>query len=220
MNAVVSKACSRCSGQFPLEQFTVNKRYADGYVSWCKGCVREYSREHYRANREKAAKQTAEWYQANRAAVRAKGAAYYAANKSRVDARVRANKAARPDQYREIAKLCARKRRASRVDVRLRSRISSQFRYCLATGKGGRTTESLLGYTIAELRTHLERQFLRGMTWDNMGEWHVDHIVPLASFTITGADCPELKRAWALPNLRPLWARDNLSKSAKRVSLL
>jgi hypothetical protein len=82
------------------------------------------------------------------------------------------------------------------------------------------TSESLLGYTIAELRTHLERQFLPGMSWHNMGKWHIDHIVPLASFTITGPDDPELKRAWALPNLRPLWARDNIAKGAKTTSLL
>ena len=53
-----------------------------------------------------------------------------------------------------------------------------------------------------------------------MGEWHIDHIVPLASFVIAGPDDPELRRAWALTNLRPLWAKDNMRKGAKVETLL
>ena len=68
--------------------------------------------------------------------------------------------------------------------------------------------------------THLERQFLPGMTWGNRGEWHIDHIVPLASFTFTSPDDPEFRAAWALTNLRPLWAKDNIRKSAKRTHLI
>ncbi|THD06128.1 hypothetical protein B1991_14390 [Rhodanobacter lindaniclasticus] len=81
-------------------------------------------------------------------------------------------------------------------------------------------TFELIGYSVDELRSHLERQFLKGMSWGNMGAWHVDHIVPVSSFTITGPDDPELRRAWALPNLRPLWAADNIAKRDKRVTLL
>jgi hypothetical protein len=73
---------------------------------------------------------------------------------------------------------------------------------------------------MEELKTHLGRQFLRGMGWHNMGQWHIDHIIPLSSFTITGPDDPELRRAWALTNLRPLWAVDNLTKRDKQEVLL
>lgn len=78
----------------------------------------------------------------------------------------------------------------------------------------------MLGYSQQELAEHLERQFSKGMGWANMGKWHIDHIVPLASFDITGPECPEFKAAWALTNLRPLWAEDNLRKRAKRTHLL
>jgi hypothetical protein len=70
------------------------------------------------------------------------------------------------------------------------------------------------------LAAHLEKQFLKGMTWQNIGEWHVDHIVPLASFMISGPDDPALRVAWGLPNLRPLWAKDNLRKNKHRTHLL
>ena len=86
--------------------------------------------------------------------------------------------------------------------------------------KAGRRTFELLGYTVDDLKTHLERQFLPGMTWENYGEWHVDHRVPLASFEYQTPDCDEFKSAWAITNLQPLWAKDNLSKGSRRTVLL
>lgn len=77
-----------------------------------------------------------------------------------------------------------------------------------------------MGWTIAELRAHLERQFTKGMGWHNMGEWHIDHIVPISVFAISGPGDPEIRRAWALPNLRPLWAGENIKKNDKRLFLL
>jgi hypothetical protein len=103
---------------------------------------------------------------------------------------------------------------------RLRIRIGSALRNALGTSKGWRPSVEIVGYTIDELRRHLERQFLPGMGWHNMCEWHIDHIVPLSSFTIEGPDDPEVKRAWALSNLRPCWAMDNRIKKDKRLFLL
>lgn len=90
----------------------------------------------------------------------------------------------------------------------------------LGKGKAGRSWREFVPYTLEELMAHLERQFLSGMTWDNRRQWHIDHIVPLASFTFTSPDDPEFRAAWALTNVRPLWAKDNIRKSAKRTHLL
>ena len=46
----------------------------------------------------------------------------------------------------------------------------------------------LIGTTIPELQKYLERQFKEGMTWENYGKWHVDHIFPLSSFDLTKPD--------------------------------
>jgi hypothetical protein len=86
--------------------------------------------------------------------------------------------------------------------------------------KGGRSWESILGYTANDLRAHLERQFARGMSWDNYGDWHVDHIVPVVQFSFDSADDPEFRACWALTNLRPLWAKANLSKNRRRTHLI
>ena len=77
-------------------------------------------------------------------------------------------------------------------------------------------TEEMLGCSIQELKTHLEKQFLRGMSWDNRGEWHIDHIVPLASAK-TGA---EIESLFHYTNLRPLWGDANRAKSDKLEFLI
>ncbi len=86
--------------------------------------------------------------------------------------------------------------------------------------KGKRGWETLVGYTVAELASHLERQFLPGMTWENRKAWNIDHILPLAMFNFDSAQHPEFRAVWALTNLRPLWDAENKSKSAKRLHLI
>jgi hypothetical protein len=60
---------------------------------------------------------------------------------------------------------------------------------------------------------HLDAQLKDGMTWENYGEWHVDHKLPISSFTFTDMNDPEFKKCWSLENLQPLWELENLSKS-------
>ncbi|MDK4727471.1 hypothetical protein [Rhizobium phaseoli] len=111
----------------------------------------------------------------------------------------------------------AKKRKDPRV--RLDYRISQLVRSGLYN-KNGRTWESLVGYSVDKLYAHLERQFLPGMSWENMGAWHVDHILPRSMFTYDTPDCPDFKACWAITNLRPLWAEDNLKKSDNRTHLI
>jgi hypothetical protein len=59
---------------------------------------------------------------------------------------------------------------------------------------------------------HLEKQFTNGMTWENRNEWHIDHIIPQSLWKYETYDDREFKQCWALCNLQPLWAEDNLSK--------
>ena len=75
----------------------------------------------------------------------------------------------------------------------------------------------LIGCSNNELMLHLERQFLPGMTWENYGKWHADHIKPLSLFDLF--DEVQLKEAWVYTNLQPLWAKDNMSKGSKYYTL-
>ena len=82
---------------------------------------------------------------------------------------------------------------------------------CL-TNKTDRTS-AILGYTKEDLVAHIESLFLEGMTWENWGDWHIDHIRPISSFLKAGVT--DARQINALQNLRPLWAFDNLSKGAR-----
>lgn len=74
-----------------------------------------------------------------------------------------------------------------------------------------KTLLAVLGCTYQELLTHIEAQFLPGMGWSNMQLWHVDHVVPLA----TAKTVEDIYRLNHYTNLQPLWALDNLYKSAR-----
>lgn len=112
-------------------------------------------------------------------------------------------------------------KRSSDPAFSIATRMQRRMNECLGRGgKGGRNWENLVGYTVDQLVVHIERQFQRGMTWENRGAWHIDHIIPLSQFKITDTGCPEFKAAWALSNLRPLWAKENQRKKAKRLYLI
>jgi hypothetical protein len=80
-------------------------------------------------------------------------------------------------------------------------------------------TFDMLGYSVGELKAHLEKQFLPGMTWDNYGihGWHIDHKTPRSKLIYDGPTHPNFKKCWCLENLQPLWAYDNLSKGDKTL---
>lgn len=74
-----------------------------------------------------------------------------------------------------------------------------------------KNTYDVLGYSAEELKNHIESLFLENMSWDNWGEWHIDHIRPISSFDKT--ESPKIINA--LENLQPLWAIDNIKKGNK-----
>jgi hypothetical protein len=71
----------------------------------------------------------------------------------------------------------------------------------------------ILQYTPNELIDHLENQFTENMTWDNYGEWHVDHIKPITYFKINEIGDDEFMKCWSLNNLQPMWGHENIRKS-------
>lgn len=90
----------------------------------------------------------------------------------------------------------------------------------LQTGMDSEKWSDILGYSVDDLRRHLERQFKQGMDWSNRDKWHIDHIIPVASFSFSSWEDEDFKRCYALSNLRPMWAKDNLKKNAKVLTLL
>jgi hypothetical protein len=122
-----------------------------------------------------------------------------------------------PDQ--QIAKQRRQnaKRRSDPIK-RFALNASSLIRLTLLNGRWKKPakTEAILGCSMNDFRVMIERQFQPGMSWSNIGKWHLDHIVPISSAK-TQEEAESLSKAG---NFRPLWAKDNLVKSNSVVFLL
>lgn len=94
---------------------------------------------------------------------------------------------------------------------RLKIRIASIFRRKKISKR--HNTASILGCDWDTLKQFIEQQFTEGMSWENRDQWHIDHIVPLASAK-TEARLVELCH---YSNLQPLWASENMSKGSKII---
>jgi hypothetical protein len=95
------------------------------------------------------------------------------------------------------------------LGANLRSRVQAVLRR-----RKSAATLKLVGCTLDELKQYLEIQFQSGMTWENYGSWHIDHIKPFAAFDDL-TDPEQQKEACHYSNLQPLWAEDNIRKGGK-----
>lgn len=78
----------------------------------------------------------------------------------------------------------------------------------------------ILDYTPDDLVKHLSSKLKDGMTWENYGDWHVDHKLPITSFRFKDIYDSEFKKCWSLENLQPMWGKENISKSNHILPIL
>jgi hypothetical protein len=220
---LIKRKCYRCKKVKDLSEFRKDKSRKYGYSYICNLCFKERSKIYYLKNKETILNRH-RIYRLNNL------------EKCRESSRT-ANKKSRennPQKYKEINKKWYEKHgkehmrnwrknnpeksilinRKHDEKYKLNRRFRTLIYQSLKGNKNGNHWEDLVGYTLKELIQHLENQFREGMTWDNYGKygWHIDHRRPISSFNITSYNDPEFKECWALKNLQPLWAKENLSK--------
>jgi len=161
---------------------------------------REYNRNYYQANKKEAAE---------------KQRAYRATRKAETAAYQKKYREEHKEERREYARNYAFAMRQIDIGFRVKNNMRSRLYTAIKDQNTTRdsTTMNLTGCSVDALISHLESQFAEGMTWDNYGEWHVDHIRPCASFDLSLDR--EQKKCFHYMNLQPLWAEDNRRKSAK-----
>lgn len=192
-------------------------------VRRCSQSKRDQSTPEQRAAQ---AQKSMAYHAANRdrilAEMKVRNKAYYERHKEKIKAHVlkyqKENTAERTNYKREWSKRKAKQDPVYAMKLRLRKMLARLYDAICMKRVRRSTTEAELGYTAQEAKSHIERQFLRGMTWENHGKWHIDHIVPIGQFDITTDE--GRKAANALTNLRPIWAKDNLRKSDAVLTLL
>jgi len=176
-----------------------------------------YNKIYRESNKDKLKQYSKKWREANKELLREQRKQYYKANKDKINEQNKQWREANKEhskQWREAnkerSKQYKKQRRSTdpmfKLSCNLRNRTYQAFR-----NKGyskNTKTKEMLGVEWEVAKQHIERQFKKGMNWNNQGEWHIDHIIPLAS-----ANTPErLKKLCHYTNLQPLWAEENLSK--------
>lgn len=216
MADAILKLCQACKQSKKVEEFGAHR---GGLRPRCKICHNAENKAWREANIDKSRQSCLTWQKNNPEKAKAKQERWLKANPSRMAELAKAYRDRNPEAVKATyAKAIDRRR--GRPEALIHNTVGGALRHQIKAMKGKSKTFDILGYTLSDLMLHLERQFLKGMTWQNFGEWHIDHVLPLSSFSITGLDDPELRVVWGLPNLRPLWAVDNLKKRAKRTHLL
>lgn len=228
------KICTRCKVSKPLGEF---RKKLDKLTSACAACLSAADKAYW-ANRsaEKVEKQNArrlEWVKKNPEAKARGNAAYLARNPQRVKESQRKwyeknveyfrEKSKRwalenPEQYREMMRRAEAKMLAQNPVFAMKKRCRALVGASLRSGGFVKrsATAQILGCSWREFAAHIEKQFLKGMTWENRHAWHLDHIVPLA----TASTAEDVIRLNHFTNLRPFWAEDNLSKGAQITHLI
>lgn len=174
---------------------------------------KEYAHQYYQKNKERFRLYSLLWRKNNPKKANAIAKKYRDTHKKEryiTCTRWRKNN---PEKAREIQRRRDRKIRKT-LKGNLDHRMEALVRNGLKNGKGGRKWEDLVGYTVEELKEHLEKQFEEWMTWDKFlkGEIVIDHIKPKSAFKYTSPDDPEFKKCWALENLQPLEKIANFKK--------
>jgi len=95
----------------------------------------------------------------------------------------------------------------------LKERLRHRIRNTVTKGYKSASSLKLLGCDIEFFKKHLQKQFTEGMSWDNYGDWHIDHIIPCDSFDLTIPE--EQAKCFHYTNCQPLWAKDNIIKGNK-----
>lgn len=159
------------------------------------------SKRWYQNNKERALARCKEVYDKNKDVILARNVEYKKANRDKLrrEQRKYNNERLRTDPVFKLINLARR-------------RMSNALK---GVGVKSARTLELLGCDGETARSHLENKFAAGMSWANHGQWHIDHIRPLASFDLTKPQ--EQRAAFHYTNLQPLWAKENRSKAAKVV---
>jgi hypothetical protein len=210
VDLVQTKECTRCLRLLPAtaEYFHRHRPAADGLKPRCKEC--RCAEEHAKYATLSPTEKTEYLARVRRWGLN---------NRPRVLRSARRWRTENPERRRQIRAEFHQRKKATDQRYRLCHAISSAISKSLrGKKKAGRRWQNLVGYSLEQLKAHLEARFLPGMRWDNHGEWHIDHERPISSFTIASPDDPAFRECWALSNLQPLWAGDNLRKWAKWAS--
>ncbi|KEF40445.1 hypothetical protein M670_00471 [Schinkia azotoformans MEV2011] len=224
------KKCTKCEERLPATAVYFNKncQKRDGLTPRCKRCLNVQAKIYRENNKEKIKTTKQKIYERDKVRIISKVKKYRAENKEKIAEKKRVYHLQNIDRIKDQKKRYYKNHRKERSlyfseyqrtrlkndsAFRLKHNLRRRVHHALKGEIKSKKTLELIGCSVSYLKRHLEKQFKPGMSWDNYGEWHIDHIRPCATFDLSDPD--QQKQCFHFTNLQPLWAAENLSKGSR-----
>ena len=217
-----TKICRICTKEIDIINFPKRKDAKDGYRNECKECYNKARKELYLSNIEHEKDVRKKYYINNIEKIKEKNKEYVKKNEEHLKKYRREyyekNKEKISEQKKKYAKQHQKeitlKRKEKRhndekyyYEIYLRNKINN-YLYRYGKIKKKNNVQEILGCSYEYFKKYIESKFVDGMSWENRGKWHLDHIIPLAS----AKNYDDLVRLNHYTNFQPLWAYDNYKK--------
>ena len=176
------KKCSSCFISKPVTDFHKDKKGKFGTRANCKSCRNNDSE---RARRR-------DWYHKNKEQRQKKIKEYSLS-------------------YNERRKELHKERQSNDINYRIKRALRSRLYSAIKNNSKEASAVNDIGCSIEFFKHYIESKFSINMTWNNYGEWHIDHIIPISKFDLSKRS--EQLKACHYTNLQPLWSEDNIKKS-------
>lgn len=196
------KKCPDCGVVKCASEYSKDKSKKTGLATYCKACYSARSKSYYKDNSDVIKARSYEHYQNNKSSHRANGDRWRKENRER---------------YLKWRRDRHRTRSEGDLAYSLNGVVRAMMRRTLAASGKPKdfVTFEKIGYTCDQLRSRIECQFKNGMSWENHGEWEIDHKIPISVMISRGEVRPD--KINMLSNLQPIWKEHNRSKGARYV---
>jgi L-arabinose isomerase len=199
---------------------------------------KEYYKKYYEKNKKRLSEVKKKYYKKNKSNILEQQKKYYEGNSEKISERVKTQYYEKIEYQKERhriyyeknrEKILVKQREKYRIDgaekkklkrktdvlLKLKTTLGNRIREFMKQKgyKKNSRTFQIVGCSPQDLRLYLEKLFKEGMTWENHGEWHIDHIIPISKAKTE----EEIYKLNHYTNLQPLWKRENLCKGSKII---
>lgn len=189
-----TKICGLCKEEKNIFDFNKDSSRKDGLQNKCRECKKSIDKEYVKTHRERNIEKSKLWRINNKDKCREYIKEWISNN---------------PERYKSIQKKHWDK---SYQKNKLRKLVSNAIKKGLKNPANSKSIFSKLGYSPEDLKNHIEKLFKDDMSWENYGEWHIDHIEPQSWLHFESLEDENFLKCWNLNNLQPMWAKENISK--------
>ena len=198
-----------------LEKKEKKKKYLKEYYQNNKEYQKEYQKKYRLENKEKISKEQKKYSLENKEKLKENKKEYYQNNKEKLKKQKKEYQKVNKEKIKEQRNIYQKERRKTDPLFKLKCSIGNLILLSIRNNnytKKSKTFE-ILGCSHENFKSHLERQFTNGMSWENQGKWHLDHIYPVS----LAKDEQELIKLNHYTNFQPMWAIENIIKSNKVI---